>query len=212
MVFAHPKYSAMGREEERKKEFLAIGPLFDVKPDECPCCHGRHIVRYGHASSNGRGRYLCKDCHKTFCGSAGTLYYRVRIGQHGIVSFAGSLVLNRTVRDSAKAAGVSKNTERRYRRILLLRLRKRQKKAFPFGTFRPDRRDLPHFVRKGPGKEEAPRNILPEGSHSYRDGRNRESGFEGHRLRASKPNKAEKGVGRNNRQGQHGHPCLSARL
>ena len=68
MVFAYPKYSAMGREEERKKEFLAIGPLFGVKPDECPCCHGRHIVRYGHASSNGRGRYLCKDCHKTFCG------------------------------------------------------------------------------------------------------------------------------------------------
>ena len=61
-------YSAMGREEERKKEFLAIGPFFDVKPDECPCCHGRHIVRYAHASSNGRGRYLCKDCHKTFCG------------------------------------------------------------------------------------------------------------------------------------------------
>ena len=128
MVFAYPKYSAMGREEERKKEFLAIGPFFDVKPDECPCCHGRHIVRYGHVSSNGRGRYLCKDCHKTFCGSAGTLYYRGRIGQHGIISFAGSLVLNRTVRDSAKAAGVSKNTARRYRRILLLRLRKRRKK------------------------------------------------------------------------------------
>ena len=127
MVFAYPKYSAMGREEERKKEFLAIGLLFDVKPEECPCCHGRHIVRYGHVSSNGRGRYLCKDCHKTFCGSAGTLYYRGRIGQHGIISFAGSLVLNRTVRDSAKAAGVSKNTARRYRRILLLRLRKRRK-------------------------------------------------------------------------------------
>ena len=79
MVFAYPKYSAMGREEERKKVFLAIGPLFDVKPDECPCCHGRHIVRYGHVSSNGRGRYLCKDCHKTFCGQAGTLHYRGRI-------------------------------------------------------------------------------------------------------------------------------------
>ena len=79
-------------------------------------------------------------------------------------------------------------------------------KACPFGPFRPDRRDLPHFVRKGPGKEEAPRDILPEGSHSYRDGRNRESGPERHRLRASEPHRAEKGMGRNNRQGQHGHP------
>ena len=206
MVFAHPKYSAMGREEERKKEFLAIGPLFDVKPDECPCCHGRHIVRYGHASSNGRGRYLCKDCHKTFCGSAGTPVLQ-RTDWTARNHLVRRFPCPKQDRPGFRQSGRRKQEhDKEIPENPSPEAAEKAEKACPFGTFRPDRRDLPHFVRKGPGKEEAPRDILPEGSHSYRDGRNRESGPEGHRLRASKPNKAEKGVGRNHRQGQHGHP------
>ncbi|MBQ3963348.1 MAG: IS1 family transposase, partial [Erysipelotrichaceae bacterium] len=36
----------------------------------CPHCHGEHFVKNG--NRDGRQRYLCKDCNKSFEDSSGT--------------------------------------------------------------------------------------------------------------------------------------------
>lgn len=132
---AYLMFSARGREAEEKEKFEEVKELYDVKPDECPICHKHHIVRNGHIKSNGRGRYLCKDCGHVFCGSQNTIYFRARVGQHTRQKFVRSLFLGITVRASAKYAHVSVNTVRRCRRLLLERIQKISKKPLLKGSF-----------------------------------------------------------------------------
>ena len=40
----------------------------------CPHCGGRLIVKNG-INANGRQRYLCKDCHKSFVETSGTVLW-----------------------------------------------------------------------------------------------------------------------------------------
>lgn len=45
---------------------LGMAPVNEQLPDRpsCPYCGGSHVIKYGH--KNGKQRFLCKDCQKTF--------------------------------------------------------------------------------------------------------------------------------------------------
>ncbi len=49
---------------------------------ECPHCSSEHVVRIG--KYNGRQRYLCKCCTKTFTDTTNTVLYRTRKGTEWI--------------------------------------------------------------------------------------------------------------------------------
>jgi transposase-like protein len=90
--------------------------------------HSKSIRRYGFIPSNHRRRYQCKECHRTFAWSYGTIYYRGRLDQREVRTLLDSIVLSTSVIASAKEASVSKNTAMRYRRILLGFVEKADKK------------------------------------------------------------------------------------
>lgn len=124
----YPKFSARGRCERDRKRYDELEDIYDHCPDECPYCHSKSIRRYGFIHSNHRRRYQCKECHRTFAGSYGTIYYRGRLDQREVRTLLDSLVLSTTVIASAKAVSVSKNTAMRYRRIFLRFVEKADKK------------------------------------------------------------------------------------
>ncbi len=49
---------------------------------ECPHCSSEHIVRIG--KYNGRQRYRCKCCNKTFTDTTNTVLYRTRKETNGL--------------------------------------------------------------------------------------------------------------------------------
>lgn len=49
---------------------------------ECPHCASEHVVRFG--KYNGRQRYRCKCCSKTFTDTNSTVLYRTRNGDEWI--------------------------------------------------------------------------------------------------------------------------------
>lgn len=96
-------------------------------------CHSKSIRRYGFIPSNHRRKYQCKECHRTFAGSYGTIYYRGRLDQRKVRALLDSIVLSVTAIASAKEASVSKNTAMRYRRVLLRFVEKADKKPVLYG-------------------------------------------------------------------------------
>lgn len=115
----YPRLSARGRHSADAAREEELEDIYDRCPEKCPYCHGQRFRRYGYVGSNRRRRYQCLGCGHTFSGSVGTVYYRGRLDQREVRLLADMLVSDTTVIGSAKAAGVSRNTAMRYRRLLL---------------------------------------------------------------------------------------------
>ena len=124
----HPRFSARGRHEYDTRRDGELEVLYDSIPDECPFCHHRHFRKYGFIKSNHRRRYQCIECGHTVCGSFSTIYYRGRLDQREVRALADSIALGTTVRESAKAANVNKNTAMRYRKMILALVKNADKK------------------------------------------------------------------------------------
>ena len=112
-------FSALGRYEYGRRRDESIKVIYDPEPAECPHCHSKWFIRYGHVGSNRRERYLCKDCRRTFVSSEGTIYYRGRLGQHDVRNLLDLLNAGTTLKGAAGRAHINKNTSLRYRHMLL---------------------------------------------------------------------------------------------
>jgi len=84
--------------------------------DGCPHCGAIDYQRHGHA--HGLQRYRCKDCKKTFNSLTGTPLARLRNKKQWF-SYLNAMSESKTVRDSAKLAGVHRNTSFRWRHRFL---------------------------------------------------------------------------------------------
>jgi transposase-like protein len=71
---------------------------------ECPHCASEHVVRFG--KINGRQRYRCKCCRKTFSDTTNTVLYRTRKGNEWI-TFVECMLKGYSLRKSAKIVGVT---------------------------------------------------------------------------------------------------------
>mgnify|MGYP003461922340 FL=1 len=71
---------------------------------ECPHCASEHVNRYGKA--NGRQRYRCKACRKTFTDTTNTILFRTRKGNEWII-FVFCMFKGYSLRKSAKIVGVT---------------------------------------------------------------------------------------------------------
>ncbi|MGG3736811.1 IS1595 family transposase [Aeribacillus pallidus] len=71
---------------------------------ECPRCASEHVVRFG--KYNGRQRYRCKCCGKTFTDTTNTFLYRTRKGNEWI-KFVECMFKGFSLRKSAEIVGVT---------------------------------------------------------------------------------------------------------
>jgi transposase-like protein/IS1 family transposase len=71
---------------------------------ECPHCASEHVVRFG--KNNGRQRYRCKSCRKTFSDTTNTFLYRTRKGNEWI-TFVECMLKGYSLRKSAEIVGVT---------------------------------------------------------------------------------------------------------
>ncbi|MGF9711426.1 IS1595-like element ISPana1 family transposase, partial [Paenibacillus naphthalenovorans] len=71
---------------------------------ECPHCSSEHVVRFG--KYNGRQRYRCKCCGKTFTDTTNTVLYRTRKGNEWI-TFVDCMFKGYSLRKSAEVVGVT---------------------------------------------------------------------------------------------------------
>ncbi len=71
---------------------------------ECPHCASGHVVRFG--KYNGRQRYRCKCCSKTFTDTTNTVLYRTRKGDEWI-TFVECMFKGYSLRKSAEFVGVT---------------------------------------------------------------------------------------------------------
>lgn len=74
----------------------------------CPHCGSASIVKIG--KKDGRQRYRCKDCDKTFSSTTGTLHYHSKLTKDQWQEILKGLVQNRSIRAIAKDTGLSSRT------------------------------------------------------------------------------------------------------
>ena len=56
--------------------------LQDEVPQECPKCHGQHkMISHGHQKNNGKHRYTCSGCGKTFTYDSCTIMSNLKISK-----------------------------------------------------------------------------------------------------------------------------------
>lgn len=144
-------FSALGRYEYGRRRDESIKVIYDPEPAECPHCHSKRFIRYGHVGSNRRERYLCKDCRRTFVSSEGTVYYRGRLGQHDVRNLLDLLNAGTTIKGAAGRAHINKNTSLRYRHMLLRFMKNASRKPVLSGKVEIDETYRGRSGRTGKG-------------------------------------------------------------
>lgn len=74
----------------------------------CPHCGSATIVKTG--TKNGRQRYRCKDCHKTFSDTTGTLHQHSKLTKAQWLGLIKGIILNLSIRKIADDIGASAQT------------------------------------------------------------------------------------------------------
>lgn len=83
----------------------------------CPHCHGKARL-HGH-SKNGTQRYFCPNCHKSFCGSTGTILEHTLKPRSTWELFIKCMLERKTVREAARICGICKTTSFLWRHKVL---------------------------------------------------------------------------------------------
>ena len=80
----------------------------DVDTVVCPHCGSVKVIKYG--KSNGRQRYLCKNCEKTFGDTNGTVAFRSKLSVSQWIEFIKLTLQGESCRTIAKELGINKQT------------------------------------------------------------------------------------------------------
>jgi transposase-like protein len=107
--------AALNKPSDQIKVLEHIEARFDAL-SACPHCAGGELYRHGVV--NGLQRYYCQHCHKTFNALTGTPLARLREKAKWL-DYLGAMAQSLTVRKSAAAAGVHRNTSFRWRHRFL---------------------------------------------------------------------------------------------
>ena len=89
------------------------------RPD-CPYCGGVHVVKFGHR--NGKQRFLCRECQRTFMYSTNTLMANSHYGQSVWADFIRDTLCGDSLDGSAEKYGFSHQTAFNMRHKVLMAL------------------------------------------------------------------------------------------
>ena len=81
----------------------------DLDTVVCPHCGSVKSIKHG--TRNGRQRYLCKDCGKTFGDTNGTVAFRSKLSVGKWIEFIKLTLQGESCRTIAKELGINKQTE-----------------------------------------------------------------------------------------------------
>ena len=111
-------WQRFGKEPERKEltdsepDEQAEGPLRNTRlsddPSCCPHCGGTRFIKYGF--KDGKQRYLCKDCNKSFLESSGTLMSSCRLTEDQIRELIECEVEGLSLKEEAHRSGLTETT------------------------------------------------------------------------------------------------------
>lgn len=87
------------------------------RPD-CPYCSGTSVIKYGHR--NGKQRFLCQDCKRTYLYTTHTIMANSHYGQSVWKEFILDTLSGKTLDDSAQSYGFSHQTAFHMRHKVLL--------------------------------------------------------------------------------------------
>ena len=90
--------------------------MADRQQLDCPYCYSRRTVRWG--TAGGVPRHRCSDCGRTFNALTRTPLARLRHKRRWL-TYVGTMVDHRSIRESATACGVSATTSLRWHRRFL---------------------------------------------------------------------------------------------
>lgn len=88
----------------------------------CPLCGSIHVVRNGH-HADGTQRYLCRDCKKSFVVTTNSVVSGTRGGLSVWERYICCMMLGLSIRKSAEACGIHRNTAFYWRHKVLDALR-----------------------------------------------------------------------------------------
>lgn len=80
----------------------------DTNAVVCPHCGSVKSIKHG--TRNGRQRYFCKDCHKTFGDTNGTVAFRSKLSVAQWIEFIKMTLQGESCRTIAKELGINKQT------------------------------------------------------------------------------------------------------
>ena len=95
----------------------------------CPHCANPKFAKWGYTSA-GEQRYRCKACQKSFTGLTGTPFARVH-DKNLLLENAACMKASLSVRKSAEALGVHRNTAFRFRHLMMPFLAAHQPEELP---------------------------------------------------------------------------------
>lgn len=131
-------------------------------PRGCPHCAATEVVRFGQA--NGRQRYRCKSCGRTFVALTGTPLLRLREPEK-LLGYAACMSEGMTIRASAQEVGLSVDRSFRWRHKFLTWIAAHKPQGltgiveadetFLPKSYRGRRRGLPRPPRKRGGARKA---------------------------------------------------------
>lgn len=98
---------------------VSVNQQSENLPD-CPYCSGSHIVKFGHR--NGKQRFMCHDCERTFMHTTNTLMAHSHYGQSIWVDFIRDTLYGKTLDDSAEEYNFSHQTAFNMRHKVLMAL------------------------------------------------------------------------------------------
>jgi len=84
----------------------------------CPHCRSAHIIKFGHR--NGKQRFLCKDCQRTFMHSTNTIMQNSHFGRSVWADFIKDTVTGVSLDKSAETFGFSHATSFNMRHKVLM--------------------------------------------------------------------------------------------
>ena len=109
----------------------------------CPCCHSKHIVRNGHRKEDGKQRYLCRECDKSFTADTNTVVTGTRKKIKVWEKYIECMMLGLSVRKTAEMCGIHRNTAFIWRHKILDALRKRNADVVLEGIIEADETFFP---------------------------------------------------------------------
>lgn len=90
---------------ESAQDFLLEKRFKNSKPSVCPLCGGSHVIKNG--SKDGRQRYLCKDCKKTFGATHNTILKASKKDLSVWKKYIHCMIEKYPLRKCAKECGIS---------------------------------------------------------------------------------------------------------
>ncbi len=101
----------------REKEQISEKLNFTKDLTNCPHCHSKHFKKNG--TKNGKQRYICLDCHKTFTDTNNTIFYGAKKDLSVWQKYIHCMVEKYSLRKTAEICSISLPTSFAWRHKIL---------------------------------------------------------------------------------------------